>query len=311
MRAATILRFGGSEEFAITDLSDPRPGPGEVLVEVAFAGVNPLDFKIRDGSSGLAKKLTEEDFPLVLGEECSGRVADVGEGVSQFQIGDAVFGMVPMTHGCYAEFAVFPADALAKVPEGADLRPLGGAALAGLTAWTAVHDLAGVQPNDTVLIHGGGGGVGQLMVQMAVATGATVFATASARHKERITRWGASHIDYATTNFEDAMAKPDVIIDAVYFGTYERSVALLQPGDRLVVLPTLADLAPARAKDLQVSVPSIRPDQGRLERLAADITAGRLEVVVSAVLPLEQVAEAHRIVESGHAEGKVLLELDG
>ena len=150
-----------------------------------------------------------------------------------------------------------------------------------------------------------------MMVQMAVATGATVFATASARHQEKITRWGASHIDYETTDFEEAMVRPDVIIDAVYFGTYERSVALLEPGGRLVVLPTLADLAPARERGLRVSIPSIKPDADRLKLLAEQISAGKLEVVVSAVFPLDQVAEAHRIVENGHAEGKVLLMVGG
>lgn len=311
MRAATIRRFGGPEELSITDVPEPTPGPGEVLVRVAYAGVNPLDHKIRDGSSGLAKKLTDTDFPLILGEECSGHVAAVGEGVAGFELGDAVFGMVPMTHGCYSEYARFPASALARVPVGADLVTLGGTALAGLTAWKAVHDLAGVTRDDVVLIHGGGGGVGQLMVQLAVATGARVHATASARHRESITRWGAQHIDYTTTEFERAMDKPDVIIDAVYFGTYQRSVDLLQPGDRLVVLPTLADLEPARARGLNVSVPSIQPDRDRLERLAGMIADGDLEVVVSEVLPLERVADAHRMVESGHAVGKVVLRVGG
>jgi NADPH:quinone reductase-like Zn-dependent oxidoreductase len=107
------------------------------------------------------------------------------------------------------------------------------------------------------------------------------------------------------------MDKPDVIIDAVYFGTYQRSVDLLQPGDRLVVLPTLADLEPARARGLNVSVPSIQPDRDRLERLAGMIADGDLEVVVSEVLPLERVADAHRMVESGHAVGKVVLRVGG
>lgn len=311
MRAAVIHRFGGPGEFAIEDLPRPPVGPGQVLVEVAFAGVNPLDHKIRDGSSGLARRLTDADFPLVLGEECSGRVAEVGMGVTEFAPGDAVFGMAAMTHGCYAEFVALPAASLARVPEGADLAVLGGTALAGLTAWTAVVDLGRVGPEDVVLVHGGGGGVGQLLVQLAVGRGATVYATASARHREKLRRWGATPIDYATQDFASVVPAPTVIIDGVYFGTYERSIGLLAPGDRLVVLPSLADLGPARAKGLDVAIPSIRPDRDRLERLAAQVSGGELEVVVSRRFPLEQVADAHRLVEGGHAEGKVVLSLGG
>lgn len=309
MRAAVIHRFGGPEEFAIEDVPRPALGAGEVLVEVAYAGVNPLDHKIRDGSSRLAKNLTDADFPLILGEECSGRVAEVGPGVSGFAPGDGVFGMSRLTHGCYAEFVALPASGIAPVPAGADLAVLGGTALAGLTAWTAVADLARVGPEDVVLIHGGGGGVGQIMVQLAVGLGATVYATASARHGDKLRRWGATPIDYATQDFTTVVPAPTVIIDGVYFGTYERSIGLLHAGDRLVVLPSLADLGPARAKGLDVAIPSLKPERGRLERLAALVAAGELEVVVSRTLPLDEVAAAHRLVEGGHAEGKVVLSL--
>lgn len=311
MRAAVIARFGGPEEFTIADLPTPEPLAGEVLVRVAYAGVNPLDYKIRDGSSGLAKKLTDADFPLILGEECSGTITAVGDGVSDLAVGDRVFGLAPMTHHCYAEFVALPATSLAKAPEHASLEPLGGLSVAGLTAWRAVHDLGRVAASDVVVVHGGGGGVGQLIVQLAVATGATVYATASARHHDKLERWGAHAIDYSTEDWRSVAGKPTVILDGVYFGTYEPSIEALSPGDRLVVLPTLADLTPAREKGLDVAVPSITPDRGRLERLADEVASGALEVVVSEVFDLEQVADAHRVVQSGHAQGKVLLRIGG
>ena len=311
MRAATIGRFGGPEEFTIADLPTPEPAAGQVLVRVAYAGVNPLDYKIRDGSSGLAKKLTDADFPLILGEECSGTVAALGAGVTGLAVGDRVFGLAPMTHHCYAEYVALPATSLARAPEHASLEPLGGLSIAGLTAWKAVQDLGRTTASDVVVVHGGGGGVGQLIVQLAVATGAIVYATASARHHDTLARWGAHPIDYATEDWRAVVGKPTVIIDGVYFGTYEPSIEALAPGDRLVVLPTLADLAPAKAKGLDVAVPSITPDRGRLERLAEEVESGALEVVVSAVYELGQVAEAHRVVEGGHAQGKVLLRIGG
>ncbi len=311
MRAAVIDRFGGSDEFHIQDLPTPQAGPGDVLVRVLAAGVNPLDYKIRDGSSGLAKRLGPDDFPLVLGRECCGEVAELGEGVTDLSVGQRVYGMPAITHkaGCYAEYVALPADSLAPAPEGASTIALAGTALAGITAWTAVHDLAKVTADDIVLVHGGGGGVGQFIVQLAVATGAAVYATASARHRDRLAGWGATPIDYTTQDFREVTPHPTVIIDGVYFGTYEPSLDHLAPGGRIVVLPSLADLEPARARGIDASIPQIAPDRARLEALAAQIAAGTLEVEISQVLPLAQVARAHDIVESGHAQGKVVLDV--
>lgn len=310
MRAEAIDRFGGPEELHLVDLPLPVPGPGEVLVRVAFAAVNPLDYKIRDGSNRVAALLGPDDFPLVLGEEASGWVAGTGDGV-ELAAGEAVFGMTGMKHGCYAEYAVLPAALVAAAPAGVPLEKLAGLPIAGLTAWTAVFDLGRVTASDLVLVHGGGGGVGQLIVQLAVGTGATVYATASEKHRAKIEGWGAHFVDYRTQDFTRAVPKPTVIIDGVYFGTYERSIGMLSPGDRLVVLPTLADLAPARAAGLEVSVPSLQPGSGRLDVLAARVADGSLDLVVSRVLPLADAAEAHREVESGHAEGKVVLRVAG
>lgn len=314
MKAAQIDRFGGPQEFHIVDdAPTPVPAPGEVLVRVLAAGVNPLDYKIRDGSSGLAKKLGPADFPLILGREASGVIEQVpssaaGAGLA---VGDRVYGMAPIQHkgGCYAELVALPADALAPMPEGADPVALAGTALAGITAWTAVHDLAKVGPDDVVLVHGGGGGVGQFVVQLAVAAGATVYATASAAHHERIAGWGATPVDYRTQDFREVTPRPTVIIDGVYFGTYEPSLDHLAEGGRLVVLPSLADLEPARARGIDASIPTISPDRERLSTLAGMVADGTLRVEVSQVLPLAQVAQAHEAVESGHTVGKIVLDV--
>lgn len=307
MYAQVIDRFGGPGELHFLDLATPEPGPGQVLIRVAFAGVNPLDYKIRDGSSGLARLITQEDFPLVLGEEASGWVAAIGDGVTGLAVGDAVYGMSGLSHGCYAEYVVMSASTIAPAPAGVALETLGGLAIAGLTAWTAVFDLGKVTADDVVLVHGGGGGVGQVIVQLAVGTGAEVWATASERHREKIEGWGAFFVDYRSQDFTQVVPKPTVIIDGVYFGTYERSIAMLSPGDRLVALPTLADLEPARAAGLEVSVPKVAPSPELLSALAAKVADGSLDLVVSKVLPLAEVAEAHREVEAGHAEGKLVL----
>lgn len=312
MRAVEIDRFGGIEELHIVDdRSQPSPGEGEVLVRVRAAGVNPIDYKIRDGSSGVAKKLTEADFPLVLGREGYGEVAELGSGVRGLEVGQRVFGMAPMGHpgGWYAEYVVQPAEAVAPAPEGVAGEVLAGTALAGTTAWTAVHDLGHVQADDIVLVHGAGGGVGQFVVQLCLAAGATVYACASPRHRERIESWGAHHVDYTSQDFTQVTPRPTLIVDGVYFGTYEPSMAHLADGGRIVMLPTLADLAPAMERGIEISVPAIKPDPERLSELAQRVADGSLRVEVSQVVPLAQVGRAHEIVETGHAQGKVVLDV--
>ncbi|GAB77038.1 putative oxidoreductase [Austwickia chelonae NBRC 105200] len=308
MRAVAIDRFGSPEEMHIVDLPVADPGPGEVRVRVTAAGVNPLDYKIRDGSSGLVKDFGPDDFPLVLGRECCG-VVDAAGPDSDLAVGTRVFGMAPLRHraGCYADYVVLPADCLAPAPEGVDDHLLAGTALAGLTAWTAVHDLAKITAGDTVLVHGGAGGVGQFVVQLAVEAGATVYATASAGKSDLIESWGAVHVDYTGADFTTATPHPDVIVDGVYFGTYGPSMDHLKEGGRLVILPSLADLDPARRRGIDVSVPAIVPDRSRLVALAERVADGRLTVEVGHALPLAEAAEAHRIVEDGHARGKVVL----
>ncbi|MBW3084913.1 2-haloacrylate reductase [Austwickia sp. TVS 96-490-7B] len=309
MRAVAIDRFGSADELHLVDLPLPEPGAGQVRVKVAAAGVNPLDYKIRDGSSGLVKDFDPANFPLVLGRECAGVVDAVGEGITGLAVGQRVFGMAPLAHpgGCYAEYVVLPADCLAVSPSEVDDLVLAGAALVGLTAWVAVHDLARVRSGDVVLVHGGAGGVGQVVVQLAVAAGAQVYATSGPANRDRIEAMGATHIDYTSVDFRTAVPSPQVIVDGVYFGTYEPSMDHLAPGGRLVVLPSLADLAPARERGIDVSVPSITADRSRLDRLAAMIAARSLSLEVGHVFRLAEAAAAHRQVETGHTRGKIVL----
>lgn len=305
MRAMAISRFGSPDELQPVDLPDPVPGPGEVLVRLTHVGTNPVDHKMRDGSSKWVASMGPDAFPLVLGREGTGVVEALGEGVADLAVGDRVFGIVPL--GAYAELVAAPAAGFAKAPEGVAPEVLAGTALAGLTAWSAVHDHGQVGPDDVVLVHGAGGGVGQVAVQLARQAGAEVWGSASARHADKLRRWGVHPVDYATQDVAEVVLSPTVVVDGVYFGTYETSIAMLPRGGRLVVLPSLADLEPARAAGLEVSIPHVSPSRERLEQLGAMLADGTLEVAVGRVLPLTDVALAHRLLESGHAEGKVVL----
>lgn len=313
MRAVAIDRFGPPDVLRSVELPLQPIGPTDARVRVSTAGVNPLDYKMRDGSSGLVKGYAAGDFPLILGRECCGIVEAVGEDVEHIGVGQRVFGMIPLKQhdGCYAEFVNVPADCLALAPEGIDDVTLGGTALAGLTAWIAVHDLGQVSPGQTVLVHGGGGGVGQIVVQLAREAGAKVYATASAKNKDRVEALGATHIDYVRADFTKDAPRPDVIIDGVYFGTYQKSMDRLFPGGKLVILPTLADLGPAHERGIDVAIPAVAPDRERLAALAERLADGRLDVEISLVLPLGEAAQAHRLLQGGHARGKIVLDVAG
>ncbi len=310
MREVRIDRFGGPEElYVVDDATMPEPGPGEVLVKVTAAGTNPLDYKIRDGSSGLCKNIRPEDFPLVLGREASGTVEALGEGVTEFAVGDRVFGMAALSHPgrCYADYAALPAADLSHAPEGADLVTLGGLGLVGDTAWIAVHEAGAVKPGDKVLVHGGAGGVGQLIVQLAKAAGAEVWATASTANQGRLEQLGAHPIDYQTQDFTQVCPPVDVVIDGVYFDTFVPSLDLVAPGGRIVPVPSLADLTPAQERGIEAVKFMARPMPRELEKLAADLAAGRLSFEIAQTLPLEAAAEAHRVLETGHTRGKIVL----
>lgn len=311
MRRAQIDRFGGPEELYVTDAPDPEPGPGQVVVRVEVAGVNPIDHKIRDGSSGKAKSIRPEDFPLVLGRECCGVVEAVGEG-ADLEVGTRVVGMVPMDDPqgrCYAEKVALPAAVLVPAPDGVDPLVLGGAALASYTAWQAVHDLGRVAAGENVLVHGAGGGVGQLMVQLCVRAGAQVWGTASGGKADRVRALGATPVDYTSEDFREVVPRPDLVLDGVYFDTFEKSLDHLAPGGRVVVLPTLADLGPARERGVEASIPSISPDREVLGEVLAALSDGSLSIEVGEVFDLDRVGDAHRLLEAGHARGKVVLDL--
>lgn len=309
MRAVVIDRFGGPEELHVTDTPAPQPGPGDVLVRLDAAGVNPIDHKMRDGSSGTVQGWDGGVFPVILGREGTGMVEAVGEGVTHVGLGDRVLGVNDHGNprGTYAELTCFPAEGVARVPDAVPTDVAAGLGLAGLTAWNAVHDLARVTNDDIVLVHGAGGGVGQIITQLAVATGAQVYATASGRHEERLEEYGAQHIDYTEIDFRRVTPQPTVIIDAVWFGTYEPSMDHLEDGGRMVILPSLADLGPARERGIDVSIASVTLEADRLHKLVDMAARNRLEAHVGTTFPLSEAADAHRQVESGHNDGKVIL----
>lgn len=308
MRAIEQDRFGGPEVLKLVEVERPDPGPAEVLVRVHAAGVNPTDFWHR-ATGGLAGR------PVRLGWDLSGVVEAVGVGAAMFRPGDEVFGMPrhPQPAGAYAEYVTAPSRHLARKPARLSHTEAAGLGLAGLTAWQALVDVAAVQSGQRVLIHAAAGGVGHLAVQIAKARGAHVVGTASAAKHAFVRGLGADEvIDYTTTDFTEHLHDLDVVIDPIGGEYGPRSLRILRPDGILVALASPAEAyleedAARHGKRARFMI--VEADGAGLTSLAGLADTGQLRVEVDTVIPIEQVAKAHEIGQTGRTKGKIILTL--
>jgi NADPH:quinone reductase-like Zn-dependent oxidoreductase len=294
--------FGGPEVLEVTESPRPAPLPTEVLVRVHAAGVNPVEAMIRDGRFPLLGRP-----PFVLGWDVSGVVEEVGPGTARFRPGDEVYGMpfFPRPAAAYAEYVAAPSRQLARKPASLDHVHAAALPLVGLTAWQGLVDVARIEPGQRVLVHGGGGGVGHVAVQIARARGARVIATASAAKAAFVRGLGAEEvIDYGVVR------DVDVVFDVVGGGYGVRSVRTLRPGGLLVTAVDHRDEELAervRAAGRRFSGLAVEPDHVGLEELAKLVDAGQLVPHVSRTFRLEEAAAAHELVAAGSVQGKVVL----
>ncbi len=317
MRAITQDTFGGPDVLRLADVARPEPLPTEVLVRVHAAGVNPVDWKTREGG-GMAGVLGEP--PFVLGWDVSGVVEAVGFGVHTLEVGDEVYGMpwFPRQAGAYAEYVTAPARQFVRKPSTVGHDLAAAVPLAGLTAWQALVDAARVEPGQRVLIHAAAGGVGHFAVQFAKHLGAYVIGTAREAKHDWLRSLGADElVDYTAVRFEDAVKDVDVVIDLIGDGVEEtstRSLETLRPGGTLVAVPSGVSpelVAAAEARGLVAKPYLVEPDGPSLARIAALIDEGTVRVEVEDVLPLAEAAEAHRRGEQGRTRGKLVLNVAG
>lgn len=309
MKAVRVHEFGGVDKLKFEDAPRPVAGAGELLVRVRAAGVNPVDWKIRQGmfkGMGIA-------MPMIPGYDVSGVVESVGSGVQGFAPGDEVFAYLSLQRGGgYAQYAIVAAKEAAKKPAALEHEKAAAVPLAALTAWQALIDNAKLQKGQTVLIHGAAGGVGHFAVQIAKASGAKVIATASERNIDFVKGLGAERvIDYKKEKFEDVAGQVDVVLDPIGGETQARSFNNLKRGGFLVSIvepPSPEKLKEAGARG---TIMLVSPDGAQLAQLAAMIEEGALKPEVSEVLPLREAAKAHEISESGRtARGKIVLKVD-
>jgi len=306
------LAFGGPEVLRLVEMDRPDPkalGPGEVLVRVAAAGVNPVDTHVRSGGFGRLR-----EFPITVGWDLAGTVEAVGSGVVAPVVGRRVFGMsrFPDQAAAYAQYAVASAIDLVITPPALSDEEAAALPLAALTAWQNLVDIAQVEPGQRVLVHGAGGGVGHLAVQLARELGAHVIATASAGKQEWLTKLGANEvIDYGADDFVELLrANPvDVVFDNVCGEVGRRSVEVVKPGGIVIELTGVDPATQAAADEAGVRAVyhAVHTDAAQLARIAELAGGGKLSVTVSKVFPLEDAAEAHRAIEEGHTLGKIVL----
>jgi NADPH:quinone reductase-like Zn-dependent oxidoreductase len=300
--------FGGPEVLRVTRSQRPAPLPTEVLVRVRAVGVNPVEGMIRDGRFPLLGQP-----PFVLGWDVSGVVERVGPGTARFRPGDEVYGMplFPRPASAYAEYVAAPSRQLARKPAGLDHVHAAALPLAGLTAWQGLVDVARIEPGQRVLIHGAGGGVGHVAVQIARARGARVVATASAAKAAFVGSLGAEEvIDYRAADFADVVRDVDVVFDVVGGGYGDRSLRTLRPGGLLVTAVDhgdreLAERALAAGRRFEGL--AVEPDHVGLEELAKLVESGQLVAHVTRTFRLDEAAAAHELVATGSVQGKVVM----
>ena len=304
MKAIRIHSFGGPDQLQLEDLPIPQPKPDQVLVRVHAAGVNPVDWKIREGRRG------NIPLPSIMGNDFSGVVESVGSQVSEFRAGDAVFGSAADESGSYAEYAITSTSCITRKPQALDHIRAAALPIAGLTAWQALFDTANLQPGQKILVHAAAGGVGHIAVQLAKWKGAYVIGTASPQNADFLKKLDLDQfIDYHKTRFEEVARDLDVVFDTIGGDTQERSWKTLKNSGVLVSIIDPPRNERGRARGAFLRANHERPDQ--LEALAQMVAEGRLKVHVDTVLPLAEARKAHELSQSGHTRGKIVLEIVG
>ncbi|HYW91556.1 MAG TPA: NADP-dependent oxidoreductase [Gammaproteobacteria bacterium] len=307
MKAMLLTDHGGPEVLRLGQAPDPVAGPGEVVVDVHAASVNGADPKVRRGRSVHQIK----QFPHILGRDFSGVVSAVAAGVSDVQVGDAVFGVMDQgSEGAYAEKLKIKAALVARKPDTLSHAEAAALGLISLTALTAVEDTAKLKAGETILIQGGAGGVAGFAIALAKHLGATVISTASARNHAYVRGLGADRvIDYNSESFTTIGPICDVVFDTVGGDVRAGSYQVLKPGGRLVwIAPGPRGFQTPR-DDVQTLRPDVKRDRAHLERMLALLAAGAVRIPEITHYPLADAAKAHEISEGRHLRGKLVLDV--
>lgn len=308
MKVIVVHEYGGPEVLKYEDAPRPEPKENEVLIRVKAASVNPVDVAIR---KGYLKEFTGNKFPLILGMDASGVVEKVGANVHKFKIGDPVLAFFTLAgEGGYAQFVVATENEIAPKPSAITFEQAAAVPAAGSTAWTALVETGNLKAGQTVLIHGGSGGVGHFAIQIAKARGAKVIATASSTNQDFLKQLGADvAVDYTKQKFEDVAKDVDLVLDSVGGDTLKRSYGVVRKGGMIVTIVDDVDRNELAARGIRGAAIRTEPNEKTLEELARLIDAKKVAPVVSQVLPLSEVGKAHQQIATRHTQGKIVLKV--
>ena len=302
MKAVKIDQYGDERVLQLVEVPTPEPAPHEVLIQVQAASVNPVDWKIRDGA-GLRFGM---QLPIFLGSEVAGVVAKVGADVTEFRVGDEVYGTVPA--GGYADYALAQPAALAPKPAALDFAHAAAIPLAALTAWQALFEAADLRAGQRVLILGAAGSVGALAVQLAKAKGASVTGLASGGNEAFVRSLGADEfVDYTAQPFEDVVSAMDVVLDAVGGDTFTRALRCVKKGGILVTVVAFPTPEQGAGHGIRAVRVASRPNRSQLDEISQLVAAGQLVAQVAQTFPLAQVGAAQELSKAGHTRGKLVL----
>lgn len=313
MKAIAIQEFGGRDKLQLMDLPIPDVGAEDVLVQVKAAGVNPVDWKIREG---FLREVLPHEFPIILGWDVAGVIKKVGSEVSQLKIGDDVYSycrLPVMHHGSYAEYLALPASIVSKKSVSLSFEQAASIPLAALTAYQSLFGAGRLQGGETILIHAAAGGVGGFAVQLAKQHGATVIGTASSRNHAYLRELGADRvIDYSTQDFRAVIRKwyplgLDLIYDCVGGDVLEQSAPILNSTGRLVTIVEPDQAKSMKSQGINVEFVFVSPNARQLDELTKMADQGKLKTGVSGTYPLEDAAQAHEKIENHHVRGKLVL----
>jgi NADPH:quinone reductase-like Zn-dependent oxidoreductase len=310
MKAVCMYGYGGPEVLVLEDAPRPHPDAGEVLVRVHAAGINPVDWKIREGH---LREMLHHTLPLVPGWDVSGVVEDLGPGLTRLKVGDEVFSRPDISRdGAYAEFIVIREAEAALKPVSIDHIHAAALPLAGLTAWQSLFDAGGLSAGQRVLIHGAAGGVGCVAVQLARWKGAHVIGTSSARNHEFLRGLGVDQaVDYTAVRFEEAVKPVDLVLDTIGGDVQERSWKVIKPGGILVSIANPPSAELAKAAGVRQAFVFTQPNAGQLAQIAGLADTGKLKAIVETVLTLADAAKGQELSRRGHTRGKIVLRVAG
>ena len=306
MKAIRTHEYGGAKVLQYEDTKTPEPAADEVRVQVHAASVNPIDWKTRNGSG------IPVDFPWIVGWDVAGVVDEAGADVSEFGVGDEVYGLVqfPGGGGAYAEVIAVPASELMLMPESLSFTEAAGVPMVALTAWQAL-DATNVRADRRVLVHAAAGGVGHFAVQFAKQRGAHVIGTASSSNEEYLRELGVDeYVNYRERQFEDAIEPVDAVIDTIGGETFERSLEILKDGeviDKLPSDPTPEQQEMADDYNVQAIHTNVRWNRDWFKEITELIENGAVTPTIDTVFPLAEAQRAHELSEEGHVRGKVVL----